>query len=208
MQWLIENPKFINSGLYVGGDSYAGMVVPAAVEDILQGNEIKLQPKLNLKGYVLGNPISEYDKCESLRYKFANDMSFLPDKLYKTAEISCNDDFKNFDAKNTKCSNYVQTMKQDISSIGESHILEHKCLSISLKSNKKQNYLYTKSMLANAEFCRVQHYPFIFSWADDELVKKALHTQEGTIGHWFLCNRSLPYEHDVKDTFDYHLNNS
>ncbi|KAK9740005.1 hypothetical protein RND81_03G003700 [Saponaria officinalis] len=182
-QWLIEHPKFINSGLYISGDSYTGMVVPTIVDDILQGNEIGLRPKLNLKGYVLGNPISEYDKCETARYKLSHDMSFIPDELYKAAEISCKGDFKNFDVKNAKCSKYVQTMKQDISLIFESNVLEHNCLPISLKSSKKQKYLNTKSMLANAEFCRVQSYLLILLWADDELVKKALHIQEGSIRH-------------------------
>ncbi|KAK9740009.1 hypothetical protein RND81_03G004000 [Saponaria officinalis] len=207
-KWLIKHPKFIDNDLYIGGESYTGMVIPAVVQDILQGNEIELRPTLNLKGYVLGNPISEYDKCESSRYKFANDMSFLPDELYKSAEISCNSDFKNFDVKNTKCSSYVESMKQDISSIQESHVLEHNCFYMSLKSSKKQKHLNIKSILANAELCRFQHYPFIDSWADDELVQKALHIHEGSIGHWRLSNSSLAYEHDIENTFEYHLNNS
>ncbi|KAK9688914.1 hypothetical protein RND81_09G021300 [Saponaria officinalis] len=156
------------------------MVVPAVVQDILQGNEIELTPTLNVKGYILGNPISEYDKCESLRYKLANDMSFLPNELYKAAEISCNNDFKNFDVNNTKCSSYVQTMKQDIRLVGEAHVLEHNCF----KSSRKKMYLNKKSVLVNAEFCR------------------------GSIRHWNLCNPRLAYENDIENTFDYHLNNS
>ncbi|KAM0949903.1 putative sinapoylglucose--sinapoylglucose O-sinapoyltransferase [Dioscorea sansibarensis] len=50
-KWLINHPKFLSNPLYVGGDSYAGKVVPFITHLISQGIESGAQPLLNLKGY-------------------------------------------------------------------------------------------------------------------------------------------------------------
>ncbi|KAK9740011.1 hypothetical protein RND81_03G004300 [Saponaria officinalis] len=203
-EWLIKHPKFINSRLYVAGDSYAGMIVPIVVQDILQGNEIGLTPRLNLKGYVLGNPVADVYKSNKAKYKYAHTISLLSDELYKSALISCNGEFLFYvDAMNTKCSKNVEAIKQDISTISEAHVLEHRCLYVSPKPIKKQ-----MSMLAKPEFCRAQHYMFLYSWANDEQVREALHIKEGSIGYWNRCNKSLAYEYTIFNSFDYHLNNS
>lgn len=37
MQWLDAHPAFVENLLYIGGDSYAGMIVPMVVEQIVDG---------------------------------------------------------------------------------------------------------------------------------------------------------------------------
>lgn len=38
VQWLIEHPKYLPLQLYVGGDSYSGIIVPLVVKHIVDGN--------------------------------------------------------------------------------------------------------------------------------------------------------------------------
>ncbi|GKC15237.1 serine carboxypeptidase-like protein 13, partial [Tanacetum coccineum] len=52
-KWLVDHPKFINSPLYVGGDSYSGIVLPMIVQEIYNGNEAGEGTCINIKGYVL-----------------------------------------------------------------------------------------------------------------------------------------------------------
>uniref|UniRef100_A0A453CPD8 Serine carboxypeptidase-like 18 n=5 Tax=Triticinae TaxID=1648030 RepID=A0A453CPD8_AEGTS len=56
IKWIRDHPKFLSSPLYIGGDSYAGKIVPFIAQKISQGNEVGRRPLLNLKGYLLGNP--------------------------------------------------------------------------------------------------------------------------------------------------------
>ena len=37
-QWLVDYPNFRRNPLYISGDSYAGMIVPIVVQEILTGN--------------------------------------------------------------------------------------------------------------------------------------------------------------------------
>ena len=37
LQWLVDHPEFISSPFYVGGDSYAGHIVPGVVQQISLG---------------------------------------------------------------------------------------------------------------------------------------------------------------------------
>uniref|UniRef100_A0A453CPA0 Serine carboxypeptidase-like 19 n=1 Tax=Aegilops tauschii subsp. strangulata TaxID=200361 RepID=A0A453CPA0_AEGTS len=56
IKWIRDHPKFLSSPLYIGGDSYAGKIVPFIAQKISQGNEVGRRPLLNLKGYLVGNP--------------------------------------------------------------------------------------------------------------------------------------------------------
>lgn len=37
LQWLVEHPKFLNNQLYIGADSYSGIVLPIIVQEIYNG---------------------------------------------------------------------------------------------------------------------------------------------------------------------------
>lgn len=36
-QWLLDHPEFLKNNLYVGGDSYSGIVLPMITEKIYYG---------------------------------------------------------------------------------------------------------------------------------------------------------------------------
>ncbi|KAH9613929.1 hypothetical protein KSS87_011878 [Heliosperma pusillum] len=197
-KWITKHPKFTNNPFYVTGDSYSGITIPIIVQNILQGNEIGLSPKLNLKGYVIGNPVSERDAEANEKYKFA----------HRSAVISCNGDFVNVDANNTKCLRYLQVMEEDIHSINGGQVLEHKCQFMSPKPvNKLSPFKYSKryALLEEGKVCR-DYYLLVYSWANNEQVREALHIQKGSIGHWVRCNYSIPYEENVQFSFEYHKN--
>lgn len=43
VQWLIKHPQFLGNQLYIGGDSYSGIIVPLLVTNILEGIYIQNQ---------------------------------------------------------------------------------------------------------------------------------------------------------------------
>ncbi|KAJ9538218.1 hypothetical protein OSB04_030951 [Centaurea solstitialis] len=81
-KWLVYHPKFLNNPLYVAGDSYSGILVPIIVQEIYDGNEFGEGPKINIEGYILGNPGTDTSDYNS-RIRYAHRMALLSDAIYK-----------------------------------------------------------------------------------------------------------------------------
>ncbi|KAK6257206.1 hypothetical protein QUC31_000665, partial [Theobroma cacao] len=64
-KWLIDYPNFFSRPVYIGGDSFSGLILPILVQEISYGNEEGIKPLIDLQGYILGNPIT----VPSLEYK-------------------------------------------------------------------------------------------------------------------------------------------
>ncbi|XP_062008691.1 serine carboxypeptidase-like 18, partial [Rosa rugosa] len=58
-KWLYAHPRFQGNQLYIGGDSYSGLIVPILLKNILEGLESGSRPRMQLQGYLLGNPVSD-----------------------------------------------------------------------------------------------------------------------------------------------------
>ncbi|KAK9275973.1 hypothetical protein L1049_023249 [Liquidambar formosana] len=95
MKWLVDHPQFMTNQLYIGGDSYSGIPVPMIVQEIYDGNEAGRDPYMNLKGYVLGNPVTDSFLDDNSKIPFAHRMTLISDDLYEAAKDSCNGDFVN-----------------------------------------------------------------------------------------------------------------
>ncbi|CAI9115878.1 OLC1v1016889C1 [Oldenlandia corymbosa var. corymbosa] len=48
-KWFIDHREFISNPVYVGGDSYAGVIVPVVSQLILNGNEVGIERKIDFK---------------------------------------------------------------------------------------------------------------------------------------------------------------
>jgi serine carboxypeptidase-like 19/serine carboxypeptidase-like clade 1 len=85
-KWLVDHPKFQSNEVYIGGDSYSGITVPAIVQEIAQGNEKGVQPWINLQGYLLGNAVTT-EKETNYKIPFAHGMGLISDKLYEVIDL-------------------------------------------------------------------------------------------------------------------------
>ncbi|PWA77158.1 serine carboxypeptidase-like 9 [Artemisia annua] len=85
IKWLGNHPQFISNKFYVGGDSYSGNPVPIITQLISDGNGAGIEPYINLKGYVLGNPLT-FPEEVNYHIRFANGMGLISDELYKCVD--------------------------------------------------------------------------------------------------------------------------
>ncbi|CAI0464514.1 unnamed protein product, partial [Linum tenue] len=127
-KWLKKHPEFQTNQFYIGGDSYAGIPLPIAVQIISNENEMGIKPMLNLKGYILGNPVTDFRKFEgNSRIPTAHGLSLISDELYQSLETRCGAEYQNVDPTNYECINNLHAFDECLSGLYFEHILYPMC---------------------------------------------------------------------------------
>ncbi|XP_033143721.1 serine carboxypeptidase-like 15 isoform X1 [Brassica rapa] len=193
-KWLAKHPEYFSNPFYVTGNSYAGKVVPATVQEISIGNGLCCKPQINLQGYVLGNPITDLDNEKNWHIPFAHGMALISDEHYESLRRSCRGNYAKVDPLNTECMNLVEEFEKCVSGLDWSYILGPKYINPSDPDDA--NPLGHRMTVQSNR------------WTNEESVRRALHVEKGTIGEWSLCDRELPYKFDINSSVPYHKNNS
>ncbi|CAK9144975.1 unnamed protein product [Ilex paraguariensis] len=102
-KWLVDHSKFLTNPLYISGISYVGMVVPIIVQEIYNGNEAGNEPQLNIKGYILSNPLTDKNGDVNSRVEYAHRVALLSDELYESTKANCQGKYIDVDPKNLLC---------------------------------------------------------------------------------------------------------
>ncbi|XAR72981.1 hypothetical protein NMG60_11019814 [Bertholletia excelsa] len=212
-KWLVDHPAFLTNPLYISGDSYSGIIIPIIVQKIYEGIDSGHHPRLNIQGYVLGNPFTDEIKDLNSRIPFAHRVSFLSNDLYETTKAYCNGTYIDVDPNNTLCADNLQLARECLEKIFPNNILEPLCDALSpkpdpLKWNPDALVEDPHHLLTSlpGPWCRSYNYLYSYIWANDKRVQEALHVREGTKEKWLRCNRTLSYTYDVKNSFPYHKN--
>ncbi|XP_069153517.1 uncharacterized protein [Solanum lycopersicum] len=207
-KWFVDHPTFLKNPLYIGGDSYSGMVVPIISQIIASNNEMEIKPFINLKGYLLGNP-STFEGENNYEIPFAYGMGLISDELYESLNTNCKGEYININPSNLLCLQDVQTFKELLRGINKPHILEPKCKRFSPRPHQlfgERRSLNEKlHQLNNLIKCRNNWYKHSYHWADDDQVRDALNIRKGTIGKWERC-ATLKFQKIVTNSIPYHEN--
>ncbi|CAG7890443.1 unnamed protein product [Brassica rapa] len=188
-KWLAKHPEYFSNPLYVAGNSYSGIVIPAIVQEISNGNDICCEPQINLKGYLLGNPLTDGVLDGNARIPFAHGKALISDELYDSMKRSCGGNYFDVFPLNTECLKLVEEFKQSVFRIYEELILASNCDPISPD-------------------CYTYRYSLSEYWANNESVRKALKVVKGTTRKWKRCDYNMRCPHDIISSIPYHLNNS
>ncbi|PIM98942.1 Serine carboxypeptidases (lysosomal cathepsin A) [Handroanthus impetiginosus] len=229
IKWLINHPKYIENPLYIGGDSFSGIIVPLVVIEVYNGVEARNKPLLNMKGYVLGNPhMSQYIDINR-RIPYAHRMGLLSDRLYQATHSSkenCRGNYMNVDSENILCRSDLERINQCLTKVNLEQILERWCESLwkgkqdvlswnIIPTYGRENPVnYLRSVVSLTK-CRFALYIHFHTWANNKSVQKALHIHKGTITEWVRRNQTIrditsgpdetiPYIHNVPRTVNYH----
>nr|KYP32865.1 Serine carboxypeptidase-like 19 [Cajanus cajan] len=211
-KWLIDHPEFISNEFYMGADSYSGIPTPAVVQEISNGNEIGLQPRINIQGYLLGNPVTTR-KEKNYQIPFAHGMGLISDELYASLQRNCKGEYIDVDSRNELCLrdlNYFDEAKINLSNIligcAKDDYLPKKHEAQWRRSLNQKFDAALSSYTREHNLCRSIYSDFFSAqWANDESVRKSLHIREGTIGKWERCYKT-DFEFQISSSFDIHVN--
>ncbi|CDY52617.1 BnaCnng22960D [Brassica napus] len=203
-KWLVKHPEYFSNPLYVAGNSYSGIVIPAIVQEIsnvnhlITGNDICCEPQINLKGYLLGNPLTDSVLDRNARIPFAHGKALISDELYDSMKRCCGGNYFNVFPLNTECLKLVEEFKQCVFRIYEELILASNC-----DPKSPDCYSLNKPLENNTYRYSLSEY-----WANNESVRRALKVVKGTTGKWKRCDYNMRCPHDIISSIPYHVNNS
>ncbi|XP_021849319.1 serine carboxypeptidase-like 16 isoform X3 [Spinacia oleracea] len=195
-KWLMVHPKFSRNPVYIVGISYTGKVTPSLTWQIVNGNEAGSGSRINLQGYILGNPLTEWYLDDQAPVDYARRISLLSDELYEAIKVSCDGDYRiNIVHANAQCSKNLEAAMNLCNPIVNDYVLDPKCVDSSPEM-----------------WCRDHdHNDISHKWANNVQVQAALHIRKGTISRWFRCRgRSkgdvYDYNMDIYSSIPYHQN--
>lgn len=207
-KWLIEHQEYLNNPFYVAGDSYSGITVPIVTQVISNGIDRGIKPWINLKGYILGNPLT-FAGQDYYRIPFAHGMGLIPDELYKSLVTNCEEESIHNGPTNPLCSRDMHTFNWLTKDIYQYNILESPCELVSNDSRRwlTENVLKLKNSAIYPQVkCRKEWHDLSLIWANDNNVRDALHVRKKTIGAWEECRRNLSFGTIINNTIPYHAN--
>ncbi|CAL4956909.1 unnamed protein product [Urochloa decumbens] len=89
--WFNRFPQYKRHDFYIAGESYAGHYVPQLAELVYERNRhLEMKQRINLKGFIVGNAVTDYYYDEKGLVEFAWSHSVISDQLYKHVTNVCN----------------------------------------------------------------------------------------------------------------------
>ncbi|CAN1274555.1 Serine carboxypeptidase-like 17 [Linum perenne] len=176
-RWLSKHKEFLRNPLYIAGDSYSGITIPAIVQRLSIENETGTEPMLNLKE-LQKSCRGEYTRVDSTNFECKKNLQ---------AFYQCLSGINVWAILAPNCLAADKTRRRMLL--------------------QKKHYYYDSqlSLPTDLHSCESRRSLFCGYWANDVTVRKALHIREGTIGKWIRCNLGLDNKHDITSSFPYHL---
>ncbi|XP_015892154.3 serine carboxypeptidase 24 [Ziziphus jujuba] len=189
LRWMSRFPEYKYREFYIAGESYAGHYVPQLAKRIVDYNKANSHPILNLKGFIVGNAVTDnyYDSIGTVTFWWTHSM--ISDQTYQSILKHCN-----FSAEEASkhCDNAVSyAMNHEFGDIDQYSIYTPSCMAL---PNKTMQIMRLKNTLLRR---RVTGYdPCTENYAEKYYnrpdVQKALHANTTGIPYkWTACSDVL-----------------
>ncbi|XP_062187642.1 serine carboxypeptidase-like 7 isoform X2 [Phragmites australis] len=199
IKWFRNHPKYLASPFYIGADSYAGKLVPFLAQMVSEDIEAGRGPLLNLKGYLVGNPITGESVDVNSRVPCAHGFGIISDQLYETILRHCQgEDYTN--PANALCTQALGIFNNLISEVQQAQILLDTCVYASPvpKPNSRTDGSDGRKILIMEEIRvgQLNHPP-----------ARPPFGCIGSVDEWVRCHDGdLPYSNDLQSSIKYHRN--
>ena len=123
--FLKRFPKYLNNDVFLAGENYAGIVIPLAAMNILEGNTKGQLPIVHLKGIMVGNGfMDDATDCNNIPLMMKN-KNLISSDVYDKGFKDCKGDF--YANQNWgDCSNFLADIKEIFKTVNP-HFMDDKC---------------------------------------------------------------------------------
>ncbi|CAN6214759.1 unnamed protein product [Urochloa humidicola] len=200
LKWLERFPQYKGREFYLTGESYAGHYVPQLAQAIKRYHEGTGDKSINLKGYMVGNALTDDFHDHYGIFQFMWTTGLISDQTYKLLNIFC--DSESFVHTSPQCDKILDMASTEAGNIDSYSIFTPTChASFASSKNKVMKRLRSVGKMGEQyDPCTEKHSVVYFNLAE---VQKALHvnpvvgkskweTCSGVVNnHWGDCERSV-----------------
>ncbi|XP_057519643.1 serine carboxypeptidase-like 20 isoform X1 [Amaranthus tricolor] len=122
LKWFEVYKEFATNPFFIAGESYAGIYVPTLASEIVKGLDTGVKPVINLKGYLVGNGVTDDKFDGNALIPFAHGMGLISDELYQEIVAQCAGNY--YDVTSDGCDLLLSKVNQDIDGLNIYDILE------------------------------------------------------------------------------------
>ncbi|KAM7266036.1 hypothetical protein ACFE04_003719 [Oxalis oulophora] len=122
LKWFELYPEFLSNPFFISGESYAGIYVPTLSYEVMKGLDAGTKPVINLKGYLVGNGVTDHVFDGNSFVPFVHGMGLISDQLYEEVSNACNGTY--YITYNLTCWHKLHKIEQVISGLNFYDILE------------------------------------------------------------------------------------
>lgn len=184
IRWMSRFPQYKYRDFYIAGESYGGHYVPQLAKKIHNYNKASSHPIINLKGFIVGNAVTDdyYDSIGTVTYWWTH--SIISDTTYKSILKYCN-----FSAEinSNECDEIVSyAMNHEFGDIDQYSIYTPSCSQVLTKRFK--NTLLRRP-ISGYDPCSERYAEKYYNRPD---VQKAMHANVTGIPYkWTACSDDL-----------------
>lgn len=122
LKWFELYPEFLSNPFFISGESYAGVYVPTLTYEVAKGIEAGVTPTINLKGYMVGNGVTDDEFDGNALIPFVHGMGLISDDLFQEVNTECGGNYYN--NLSASCETKLAKVDRDIEGVNIYDILE------------------------------------------------------------------------------------
>ncbi|KAF7029054.1 hypothetical protein CFC21_040888 [Triticum aestivum] len=121
LKWFELYPEFQLNPFYISGESYAGIYIPTLADEVVKGIQMALKPRINLKGYLIGNGATDADYDLNSFVPFAHGMGLISTDLFEDVSAACHGTF--WGKVNDVCQENIDRVRWELKDLNTYNIL-------------------------------------------------------------------------------------
>ncbi|KAF8392995.1 hypothetical protein HHK36_021236 [Tetracentron sinense] len=185
LKWFERFPQYEGRDFYLIGESYAGHYVPQLAQAIVRYNRAKREKSINIKGYMVGNALTDDFNDHLGVFQFMWSAGLISDETYKLLNAFC--DFQSFIHTSKQCENILERASDELGNIDPYSIFTPSCTGNVSSSNRLLKRLLRVGHVSEKyDPCTEKHSVVYFNRPE---VQKALHVLAPT--KWETCSEEI-----------------
>lgn len=189
LNWLERFPQFKGRDFYITGESYAGHYVPQLSQAIVRYNKENTESPINLKGYMVGNALTDDYSDHVGLFQFLWAAGIISDQTYKKSNELC--DKESFIHPSRECDQITDIAYEEMGNIDPYSIFTPPCSANGVtKRLFKRKWHKVGHVGQTYDPCTEQHSTIYFNLPE---VQNALHVfqSNNTTRRWATCSNAV-----------------